>query len=389
MMSGHKGERYSLCSASPKTLSKLWVPDGISEFSKDYANALYIHRCSVVASCSLSSCRYAPTDVSSAHVNVPDASYPLLVWGRPGTPAAAAHIEQPAQTFPSTVHHVASSKMGYRQAAVLTSVSFFLGTCSATYSRPLSLTCLCLPCLCVFLRGALHLPKRRLPDPVHAAHGICRARWTGVLHHVLQLPARYQGEYPCFTSGRTSRSLALRSPARLLPPAPTPTNVLKTQGLLHSIVGVGLLGLLGKLHKWDDSAMFFDGSSLGAYLLPHTPSRLACPRVSPSLESTRTAFNRVCMGVLTRAARSSPPAAYIFSLAVYMTVGIPACRTVADPLPDVDSQEDRVEALRILSAGNTIIIVLLGAILALQASRVFFIHGPSGTPPDRALPVNL
>lgn len=79
------------------------------------------------------------------------------------------------------------------------------------------------------------------------------------------------------------------------------------------------------------------------------------------------------MGVLTRAARSSLLVAYIFSLAVYMTVGIPACRTIADPVPDVDSQEDQVEALRILSAGNTIIIVLLGAVLALQASRVFFL----------------
>lgn len=59
-------------------------------------------------------------------------------------------------------------------------------------------------------------------------------------------------------------------------------------------------------------------------------------------------------------------AAYIFSFAVYLTVGIPACRTVADPIPNVDSEQDRLEALRILSAGNTIIIVLLGGVLALQ-----------------------
>lgn len=30
------------------------------------------------------------------------------------------------------------------------------------------------------------------------------------------------------------------------------------------MAGVGLVGLLSKLHKWDDSAMLFDGSSLGA-----------------------------------------------------------------------------------------------------------------------------
>jgi hypothetical protein len=31
------------------------------------------------------------------------------------------------------------------------------------------------------------------------------------------------------------------------------------------MVGVGLIGFLSKLHKWDESAMFFDGSSLGAF----------------------------------------------------------------------------------------------------------------------------
>ena len=53
---------------------------------------------------------------------------------------------------------------------------------------------------------------------------------------------------------------------------------------------------------------------------------------------------------------------------MYITVGIPSCRTVADPVPDVDTREDQIEALRVLSAGNTIIIALLGGVLALQAS---------------------
>ena len=82
-----------------------------------------------------------------------------------------------------------------------------------------------------------------------------------------------------------------------------------------------------------------------------------------------SAAHSVATGVLTR---SRVPAAYIFSLAVYLTVGIPACRTVADPVPDVDTHDDQVEALRILSAGNTIIIVLLGAILTLQARARYY-----------------
>ena len=36
------------------------------------------------------------------------------------------------------------------------------------------------------------------------------------------------------------------------------------KALLHAVMGMGILGLVGKLHRWDESAMFFDGTSLGA-----------------------------------------------------------------------------------------------------------------------------
>jgi hypothetical protein len=62
----------------------------------------------------------------------------------------------------------------------------------------------------------------------------------------------------------------------------------------------------------------------------------------------------------------------VFALAVYITVGIPSSRTVAVPVVGVDTREDQIEALRILSAGNTIIIALLGAVLALQVTQPFF-----------------
>lgn len=29
------------------------------------------------------------------------------------------------------------------------------------------------------------------------------------------------------------------------------------------MVGVGIIGIISKLHQWDESAQFFDGSSLG------------------------------------------------------------------------------------------------------------------------------
>lgn len=60
-------------------------------------------------------------------------------------------------------------------------------------------------------------------------------------------------------------------------------------------------------------------------------------------------------------------AAYIFAVAVYVAVTIPSLRTIVHPA-EVDSREDRVEAMRILAAGNTIMMVVLATILILQVS---------------------
>ncbi|KAG6919538.1 hypothetical protein DXG01_005128 [Tephrocybe rancida] len=101
------------------------------------------------------------------------------------------------------------------------------------------------------------------------------------------------------------------------------------KALLHAMVGVGLVGLVAKLHKWDESAMFFDGSSL---------------------------------------------AAYVFSVAVYLTVTVPALQAIVG-LPSVggtkDDKEDRVQALRVLAAGNVIVTVCMGAVLCLQAGQEY------------------
>ncbi|KAJ8591793.1 hypothetical protein M405DRAFT_813815 [Rhizopogon salebrosus TDB-379] len=97
------------------------------------------------------------------------------------------------------------------------------------------------------------------------------------------------------------------------------------KALLHGFMGFGILGLVAKLQVWDESAIFFDGSSL---------------------------------------------AAYVFAISVYLAVTVPNLRTVVTPA-DVDTRVDRIEALRILSAGNTIIMVILGAILVLQGGQEY------------------
>jgi hypothetical protein len=51
---------------------------------------------------------------------------------------------------------------------------------------------------------------------------------------------------------------------------------------------------------------------------------------------------------------------------MYITVTIPSIRTVVTPVAGVETREDQIDALRVLSAGNTLTMVLLGGVLALQ-----------------------
>ena len=69
----------------------------------------------------------------------------------------------------------------------------------------------------------------------------------------------------------------------------------------------------------------------------------------------------------------------MFSIAVYLSVTIPSMRTIVEPVQGTDTKEDRIEALRVLGAGNTIIIVLMGAILVLQVRSLACL---SNTPSD-------
>ncbi|KAF7317921.1 hypothetical protein MKEN_00880200 [Mycena kentingensis (nom. inval.)] len=97
------------------------------------------------------------------------------------------------------------------------------------------------------------------------------------------------------------------------------------KALLHGMIGVVLIGLLSKLHAWDDSAMFFDGS---------------------------------CIAVV------------VFGIAVYATVVIPMLRTIVTPL-ESETRTDRIDAMTILSAANIIIMACLGLVLLLQAGQEY------------------
>lgn len=62
----------------------------------------------------------------------------------------------------------------------------------------------------------------------------------------------------------------------------------------------------------------------------------------------------------------------MFGIAVYLTVTIPSLRTIVTPVEQVDTRGDQVDAMRVLSAGNVIIIICLGLILALQVKECYY-----------------
>jgi hypothetical protein len=100
---------------------------------------------------------------------------------------------------------------------------------------------------------------------------------------------------------------------------------LAVKALMHTMMAIGFSGLFSKLHKWDDSAKFFDGTCLAMYL---------------------------------------------FGVVMYIAVTIPALRTVVTPLAE-DTDTDRFEALRVLAAGNTIVILCLAGVLLMQAGQEY------------------
>jgi ER membrane protein SH3 len=65
-------------------------------------------------------------------------------------------------------------------------------------------------------------------------------------------------------------------------------------------------------------------------------------------------------------------AAFVLATAMYLSVTIPTIRTVVTPIEGVDTHEDQIDALRVLSAGNTLIMVLLGGVLALQVRETLY-----------------
>ena len=61
-----------------------------------------------------------------------------------------------------------------------------------------------------------------------------------------------------------------------------------------------------------------------------------------------------------------PLAAYMFSIVIYFTVTVPGLRTIVLTPANAEEVRDKLEALRVLCAGNNLIALCLIGVLCLQ-----------------------
>ena len=61
---------------------------------------------------------------------------------------------------------------------------------------------------------------------------------------------------------------------------------------------------------------------------------------------------------------------YVVGVIIYISVTISGLRTIVHPTEE-DTESDRIEALRVLSAGNTLIILCLVGVLLLQVCQIY------------------
>ncbi|CEH13615.1 Shr3 amino acid permease chaperone [Ceraceosorus bombacis] len=126
--------------------------------------------------------------------------------------------------------------------------------------------------------------------------------------------------------------------------------------LLHGMIGLGIVGLLAKLHRWTEIAKWFDGAAivlyvgaLSMYLTVSMPTirLLADPNNEALLARSSLATQRSTLAARAEAGQ------------------LDATLVPSGPL----TASERVDALRIIGATNTIIIVLLAGVLLMQGTE--------------------
>ncbi|KDN52351.1 hypothetical protein K437DRAFT_243822 [Tilletiaria anomala UBC 951] len=125
------------------------------------------------------------------------------------------------------------------------------------------------------------------------------------------------------------------------------------QALLHGMMALGLIGLVAKLHRWTDAAKYYDGGSLVIYMAA------VCMYGAVSVPNLRLIANPNNVDYLDRSSIRTQREKQAED----------AAKGIAPPPPTGPmTGEERIAALRILGATNSIIVAMLAGVVLLQVS---------------------
>ncbi|ETS61104.1 hypothetical protein PaG_05052 [Moesziomyces aphidis] len=125
--------------------------------------------------------------------------------------------------------------------------------------------------------------------------------------------------------------------------------------LLHGMIGLGLIGLVAKLHRWSEMAKYFDGGSLVLFM------GAVCMYLGVAVPNLRLISDPTNLKLLLSSAIQTQRQSQLEAF----EKGESDFKPSDGPM----TQDERVAAIRIVSASNSICAVLLLGVLVLQISE--------------------
>lgn len=130
---------------------------------------------------------------------------------------------------------------------------------------------------------------------------------------------------------------------------------LAVSALLHGMMGLGLIGLVAKLHRWNEMAKYFDGGSLALFM------GAICMYLGVSVPNLRLISDPTNIKLLYNSAIATQRQSQLEAFE--------KGESQFKPSDGAMTQDEKVAAIRIVSASNTICAVLLVGVLVLQISE--------------------
>ncbi|SNX82410.1 related to SHR3 - endoplasmic reticulum packaging chaperone [Melanopsichium pennsylvanicum] len=130
---------------------------------------------------------------------------------------------------------------------------------------------------------------------------------------------------------------------------------LAVTALLHGMMGLGLIGLVAKLHRWNEMAKYFDGGSLVLFM------GTICMYLGVAIPNLRLISDPTNVKLVWASA--------IATQRQQQMEAFEKGQSDFKPSDGAMTQDEKVSAIRIVSASNTICAVLLVGVLVLQISE--------------------